>query len=97
MKFHVITLGCQMNYSDTARITSVLANCGFSRADTIAEADIVIFDTCSVRQKSEDKVTGKLKEIPLSKKVWITGCMIQHTMRNQKVSSASKIPEQLKT
>jgi len=97
MKFHVITLGCQMNYSDTARITSVLKNCGFSRVETIAEADIVIFDTCSVRQKSEDKVTGKLKEIPLSKKVWITGCMIQHTMRNQKISSASKIPEQLKT
>ena len=97
MKFHVITLGCQMNYSDTARITSVLTNCGFRRVETIAEADIVIFDTCSVRQKSEDKVTGKLKEIPLSKKVWITGCMIQHTMRNQKVSSANKIPEQLKT
>ena len=60
MKFHVITLGCQMNYSDTARIKSVLKNCGFDPVETIAEADIVIFDTCSVRQKSEDKVTGKL-------------------------------------
>jgi len=97
MKFHVITLGCQMNYSDTARIKSVLKNCGFEPVETIAEADIVIFDTCSVRQKSEDKVTGKLKEIPLTKKVRITGCMIQHTMRNQKVSTAAKLPDQLKT
>jgi tRNA-2-methylthio-N6-dimethylallyladenosine synthase len=61
-----------MNYSDSARITSVLKNCGFSVVDNIDDADIIIFDTCSVRQKSEDKVTGKLKEIPLSKKVWIT-------------------------
>ena len=97
MKFHVITLGCQMNYSDTARIKSVLKNCGFDPVETVAEADIVIFDTCSVRQKSEDKVTGKLKEIPLTKKVRITGCMIQHTMRNQKVSTAAKLPDQLKT
>lgn len=93
----VITLGCQMNYSDTARIKSVLKNCGFTPVETVDEADIVIFDTCSVRQKSEDKVTGRLKEIPLDKKVWITGCMIQHNMRNQKVSTAEKIPEQLKT
>ena len=84
-----------MNYSDSARITSVLKNCGFSVVDNIDDADIIIFDTCSVRQKSEDKVTGKLKEIPLSKKVWITWCMIQHTMRTQKFLN-NKIPEQLK-
>lgn len=96
MKFHVITLGCQMNYSDTARITAVLKNCGFSPVETIEEADIVIFTTCSVRQKSEDKVTGKLKEIPKDKKVWITGCMIQHAMRNHKISTQLQIPEKLK-
>jgi tRNA-2-methylthio-N6-dimethylallyladenosine synthase len=61
-----------MNYSDTARIKSVLQNCGWIAVDTIEEADVVIFDTCSVRQKSEDKVTGKLREIPTHKKVWIT-------------------------
>lgn len=95
MKFTVITLGCQMNYSDTARIKSVLKNCGFTPVDTVEEAEIVIFDTCSVRQKSEDKVTGKLKEIPMDKKVWITWCMIQHNMRNKKVSSAEKVPANL--
>ena len=57
MKITVITLGCQIKYSDTARIKSVLKNCGFTPVDTIDEAEIVIFDTCSVRQKSEDKVT----------------------------------------
>ena len=52
MKFTVITLWCQMNYADTARVKSVLKNCWFTPVETVEEADIVIFDTCSVRQKS---------------------------------------------
>ncbi|MDR0650549.1 MAG: hypothetical protein LBG59_03995 [Candidatus Peribacteria bacterium] len=70
--FHIITLGCQMNYSDSARIKAVLTNCGFSYSETEEQADIIIFDTCSVRQKAEDKITGKLKDIPPEKKIWIT-------------------------
>ena len=90
MKFTTIVFGCQMNYSDTARIKSVLQNCGWYFVETVDEADLVIFDTCSVRQKSEDKVTGKLKEIPQDKKVWITWCMIQHNLRNTVVSRKTK-------
>ncbi len=75
-----------MNYADTARIKSVLQNCGWTEVQTVDEADVVIFDTCSVRQKSEDKVTGKLTEIDPSKKVWITGCMIQHNLRQTVIS-----------
>jgi tRNA-2-methylthio-N6-dimethylallyladenosine synthase len=76
-----------MNYSDSARIKAVLINSGHTYTDNINDADIVIFDTCSVRQKSEDKVTGKLKEIPKDKKIWITGCMIQHNFRNKKIAN----------
>lgn len=54
--FHIIIYGCQMNYSDAARIKAVLTHCGWAHVDDIAQADIVILDTCSVRQKSEDKV-----------------------------------------
>jgi tRNA-2-methylthio-N6-dimethylallyladenosine synthase len=79
-----------MNYADTARIKSVLQNCGWEYVETIAEAEVVIFDTCSVRQKSEDKVTGKLMEVPRDKKVWITGCMIQHHLRNTVVKRKTK-------
>jgi tRNA-2-methylthio-N6-dimethylallyladenosine synthase len=76
-----------MNYSDSARIKAVLTNSGHSYVDSIDAADVVIFDTCSVRQKSEDKVTGKLKEIPTDKKVRLTGCMIQHNFRNKKIAN----------
>ena len=54
--FHVIVYGCQMNYSDSARIKAVLQNCGRVHVDNETEADVVIIDTCSVRQKSEDKI-----------------------------------------
>jgi len=46
----------------------------------------VIFDTCSIKQKSEDKITGQLKWISANQKIRITGCMIQHNLRNQKIS-----------
>ncbi|MDP2670392.1 MAG: hypothetical protein Q8O99_05700 [bacterium] len=55
-KFHLVIYGCQMNYSDAARIKAVLNNCGRQHVDTRDEANVVIIDTCSVRQKSEDKV-----------------------------------------
>lgn len=85
MKFHILIFGCQMNYADSARIKAVLTNCGFSHTDDIKQADIVIFDTCSVKQKAEDKITGKLKELSKTQKIWITGCMIQHNLRNGKL------------
>jgi tRNA-2-methylthio-N6-dimethylallyladenosine synthase len=46
-----------MNYADSVRIKSVLQNCGFEYVDNLDNADILIFDTCSVRQKAEDKIT----------------------------------------
>lgn len=94
MKFHIIVYGCQMNYADSARIKAVLRNCGFEYTENISDADIVILDTCSVRQKSEDKVFGKLKKIPKDKKVWITWCMIQHNLNLKKVN---KLEETVKS
>jgi tRNA-2-methylthio-N6-dimethylallyladenosine synthase len=87
-----------MNYSDSARIKAVLINCWFHYVDTIDQADIVIFDTCSVRQKSEDKIFGKLLEIPKNKKVWLTGCMITHNLKNSLINKQKnkKTSEQLR-
>ncbi|PJA48857.1 MAG: hypothetical protein CO170_01355 [candidate division SR1 bacterium CG_4_9_14_3_um_filter_40_9] len=97
--FHILTFGCQMNYADSARIRAVLQHCGFSYEEDIKKADIVIFETCSVRQKSEDKITGKLKEIRPDQKVWITGCMIQHNFRSRRLlksvtSDEGQVPSQ---
>lgn len=87
MKFHIIILGCQMNYADSARIKAVLTNCWFTYTDQESEADIVIFDTCSIKQKSEDKITGSLKNILPHQKVWITGCMVQHELKTWEIQN----------
>jgi tRNA-2-methylthio-N6-dimethylallyladenosine synthase len=42
----------------------------------------LIFDTCSVRQKAEDKITWSLKDVNKNKKIWLTWCMVQHNFRN---------------
>lgn len=95
MKFHILTFWCQMNYADNARIKTILLNCWFSYTEEQKNADIVIFVTCSVRQKSEDKITGLLQDISKNQKIRITGCMIQHNIRNSKLSN-KKLPQSLK-
>ena len=85
MKFHILIYWCQMNYADSARIATILKNIWFEQTMKIDDADIVIFDTCSVRQKSEDKITWKMNEIPKDKKIWITWCMIQHDLSLKKL------------
>jgi len=96
MKFYILIYGCQMNYADSARIATILKNIWFEQAKTIKEADIIIFDTCSVRQKSEDKITWKLKEIPKDKKIWLTWCMVQHNMRKNRIGKETNITMKMK-
>ena len=60
-----------MNYSDSERISTVLENMGYKLADDIKNADLTIFNTCSIKQKAEDKVLGQMKNIKkLKKKNW---------------------------
>lgn len=72
-----------MNYSDTERMETYIEALGYTKTDTDAQADLIIFNTCSIRQKAEDKVFGKLKEIAVIKRtkpdltVVITGCMVR--------------------
>ena len=85
MKYKIHTFGCQMNYSDTERVMSVLEAMGYEEGETENEADLVIFNTCSVRKKAEDKVYGKMTAmLKLKKKrpnliVGITGCMVRRS------------------
>ena len=56
MKYHLITLGCQMNLSDSERVSSVLESMGYERTDNEEEASLLGMLACSVRQKPIDKV-----------------------------------------
>jgi len=60
MKYHLISLGCQMNLSDTERVRTVMHQLGFSHTDNEDEASILGIIACSVRQKAIDKVYSRI-------------------------------------
>lgn len=62
MKFHIETFGCQMNVNDSELMERSLEAEGFSRAKNQRAADIVIFNTCSVRQNAEDRARARMTE-----------------------------------
>jgi len=62
MKYHLITLGCQMNLSDSERVSSVLENMGYIPTENEEEASLLGMLACSVRQKPIDKVYNKIAQ-----------------------------------
>ncbi|MBN1976840.1 MAG: tRNA (N6-isopentenyl adenosine(37)-C2)-methylthiotransferase MiaB [Anaerolineae bacterium] len=60
MKYHVSTIGCQMNEADSRRLASALERLGYTPAERAEEADVVVLNTCVVRQSAEDKAVGRL-------------------------------------
>lgn len=80
MKYYIKTFGCQMNYSDSERIAAALENIGYKKASKKEDADLVIFNTCSVRQSAEDRVVGQIRHVAKNKKtkIALTGCMAHY-------------------
>ncbi|MDD3102458.1 MAG: radical SAM protein, partial [Patescibacteria group bacterium] len=82
MKYNLITFGCQMNKSDSERIAAVLENIGYKETSKINEADLIIVNMCSVRQKAVDRVYGMIKNFNRIKKqnpnlkIILTGCVL---------------------
>ena len=80
--FHVWTIGCQMNEADSAKIAATLQEAGYAPTSEEQAADIVILNSCVVRQAAEDKVAGKLNSLIRLKRerpevaVVLTGCMV---------------------
>ena len=75
-KVYIETMGCQMNKSDAERMFGMLEHLGYYQTEEPKEADMLIINTCSVRQLSEDKafsaigVWGKWKKEEFSKRRW---------------------------
>ena len=83
LKLSVKSFGCQMNKLDTALVTSALKEAGFTLTESVKEADVVLINTCSVREHAEQRVLshlGHLKHIKKSQPdmvVGVIGCMAQ--------------------
>src|SRR5688500_11340391 len=80
--FHIWTIGCQMNEADSAKISATLQEAGYTATSDEQDADIVILNSCVVRQAAEDKVAGKLNSLHRLKRerpdvsLVLTGCMV---------------------
>ena len=84
MKYFIETYGCQMNEHDSERMAGLLEQAGYDRADSDTDADLVVINTCSVRERAEDKLYTRLGEIKMMSRelgrdpvVAVTGCVAQ--------------------
>ncbi len=82
MKYHIWTEGCQMNVADSQRVGSALEHLGYSQTEIPAEADVIVLNTCVVRQSAEDKAYGRLSSFrPLKQQnpglvINLMGCLV---------------------
>jgi len=78
--YHVWTIGCQMNKADTESIAAFLEQCGYRLTARIDNADIVVLNSCVVRQSAESKVANKieaLRRLDEGKTLVVTGCIVE--------------------
>lgn len=84
MKVLIETYGCQMNTADSELIMGILTQSGFEPARAIGEADVVILNTCAVREKAEARILGRLtnlapfKRLKPTMRIGVVGCMAKH-------------------
>ena len=62
LKYNIYTMGCQLNENDSEKICGMLENMGYTKTLDFKDADIVIFNTCCVRENAEDKLFRKTSE-----------------------------------
>lgn len=82
-KVYIETYGCQMNVADSDMLVGLLSTAGMARTTSADEADVIVINTCAVREKAEDRVVARARELAAHKKrrdvvLAITGCMAEH-------------------
>lgn len=82
-KFYIRTYGCQMNVADSELVAGILSDAGYQKTNIIDDADIIIFNSCTVRQHAEDRVLGRITAEAKRKKqnqdmlIGLIGCVAQ--------------------
>ena len=80
--YHIWTIGCQMNEADSRHLSSQLETLGYQESGEIESADLVVLNTCVVRQQAEDKAVGRLTSLQRVKAerpdmtIGLMGCMV---------------------
>lgn len=83
MKYFIVTYGCQMNVHESEKIAGILEKKGYEPCENREEADIIVFNTCAIREGAEDRVFGNVGNLKKMKKrnknliIAVCGCMTQ--------------------
>ncbi len=83
-RVYIETYGCQMNVSDTELMMGVLRKAGFRTAIGVEDADVVLLNTCAIRERAEERVVGRLSQLSHAKRsrpdlvLGVSGCMAKH-------------------
>ena len=84
-RYMIQTFGCQMNEHDSEKLCAMLDDMGYIKGITAAECDLIIYNTCAVRENAELKVYGNLGQLKFQKrknpdlKIAVCGCMMQQS------------------
>ena len=90
----VDTFGCQQNVADGPKLMGMLAECGFTLTEDVKEADLVILNTCAIREHAEQRVFGNLGILTHTKKenpeqvICLCGCMAQEERVSKRVKQS---------
>lgn len=81
-KYMILTMGCQLNENDSEKLCGMTEEMGYTKTENLEDANLVVFNTCCVRENAEDRLFGKLGEVKKQKEqrgtmIAIGGCMMQ--------------------
>ena len=90
LKYFILTMGCQLNENDSEKLCGMMEQMGYIQTEQYQEADLVLFNTCCVRENAEDKLFGKLGELKKVREkrgtiIAIGGCMMQEKHITDKI------------
>ena len=82
LKYYILTMGCQLNENDSEKLSGMLEKMNYKKTENMKEADLVLYNTCCVRENAEEKLFGKVGEVKKQKEkkgtvIAIGGCMMQ--------------------
>ena len=93
VKYAIFTMGCQLNENDSEKIEGMLVGMGYTKTEDSKQADIIVYNTCCVRENAEERLFGKLGEIKKQKEekgtlIAIGGCMMQEKHITEKIKKS---------
>ena len=93
LKYFILTMGCQLNENDSEKISGMIEKMGYTKTENLEESDLVVFNTCCVRENAEDRLFGKLGEVKKIKEargtiIAIGGCMMQEKHIQEKLKKS---------